>query len=73
MIEKNHIKLQIFEFIILVATISGLFLWCRSESRNDYRELERWTKDMLSSIQAEIKDFHGRLCALEERSRGENK
>lgn len=47
-----------------------LFLWVRTESRSDHRELETWTKQMLSAIQTEMKDFHGRLCTIEERSRG---
>ncbi len=44
------------QFLILIATLGGLFLWNRSESRQDFRALN-----------AEIKDFHGRLCTLEER------
>jgi len=57
-----------------VASIVGsnivLFLWVRTESRADHRALESWTKAMLTSIQQEIKDFHGRLCAIEERNKG---
>lgn len=48
-----------------VLTIVGsnlvLFLWVRTESRADHRALESWTKEMISSIQSEMKDFHGRL------------
>ena len=46
---------------IQVLTIIGsniaLFLWARTESRADHRALETWTKDMITVIQAEIKDF----------------
>ena len=53
------------EYILLIVTVIGLFFWSRSESRADNRRIE----DLISSIQLEIKDFHGRLCALEERNR----
>ena len=47
------------------ALIIPLFLWNRSESRADARMM----LGMIDSIQNEIKDFHGRLCAIEERNR----
>lgn len=34
-----------------------LWLWSRSESRSDNRQII----DLISSIQLEMKDFHGRL------------
>jgi hypothetical protein len=61
------------QFGIFLISVGGMFLWSRSESRSDHRALESWTKDMLSSIQAEIKDFHGRLCALEEKNKNKDK
>jgi len=51
------------QFIILTITIFGLFLWNRSESNSDRREM----MNLIKSIQDEIKDFHGRLCDLEAR------
>jgi hypothetical protein len=45
-------------------------------SREDYlrmeQKLEAWrdeTKSFLQSIQQEMKDFHGRLCSIEEKYR----
>lgn len=58
-------KNQIIELTVILVTISGLFLWSRSESREDNRRSE----DMIESIHQEIKDFHGRLCTLEEKNR----
>jgi len=55
----------IIEFMALIATFAGLFFWSRSESRADTRRVE----DLLAAIKDEIKDFHGRLCAIEERYR----
>lgn len=64
------------EIIVLFATIggffltiAGLFLWNRSESRSDFRALDNKidTKidNLIQAIQAETKEFHGRLCSLE--------
>ena len=54
------------QLVIFLATIVGTFLWSRSESREDCRRIEV----IISAIQEEMKDFHGRLCALEEKNRG---
>ncbi len=60
-----------------VLTIAGsnlvLFLWVRTESRSDHRALESWTKQMITLIQTEMKDFHGRLCSLESRTKAKEK
>jgi len=45
---------------------SGLICWFRSESRSDWKHMDA----KLDAIQAEIKDFHGRLCTIEERNKG---
>lgn len=51
------------ELLVLLGSILGLFLWNRSESRVDNRRC----LDLIEAINKEIKDFHGRLCTLEER------
>lgn len=58
------------------AFVIPLFLWNQSESRADIRHLEQKTFEMITSIKqevwaihAEMKDFHGRLCAIEERNK----
>lgn len=61
-----------------VLTVIGanlvLFFWLRTEANADRRQIQQDAsadrKDILQlirSIQDEIKDFHGRLCAIEER------
>lgn len=40
----------------MVFTLS-LWMWNRTESRNDHRQIV----DLIMAIQLEIKDFHGRL------------
>ena len=53
------------QVLTLVASNVALFLWARSESRADTRMM----LGMIESIQKEIKDFHGRLCAIEEKNK----
>lgn len=53
------------QVIAIVGSNIMLFLWARSESRADYRAL----REVINAIQTEIKDFHGRLCAIEERNK----
>lgn len=53
------------QFIILVATIAGLFFWNRSESNSDRREM----LTLIKAIENEMRDFHGRLCNLEGRKK----
>ena len=59
------------------ALIIPLFLWNRSESRADIRHMDAKldsyrveTIQMIKAIQDEIKDFHNRLCKIEEKSKG---
>lgn len=44
---------------------AGLIIWFRTESRNDWRHMDAQVR----AIQEEIKDFHGRLCAIEEKNK----
>lgn len=46
-----------------IGTTVTLFLWARSEAREDKKQ----TDAILQAIAEEMKDFHGRLCAIEER------
>lgn len=78
------------QFGIMFVTFVGLFIWNRTESRNDVRNLDTKLesnrnltieiyketqnfrvemRDLISAIQQEMKDFHGRLCTIEERNK----
>ena len=60
--------LQILTLIVgNLSIMVPLFLWNRSESRAHYRHLESGVNSQLAGIREEIKDFHGRLCSLEEK------
>lgn len=74
---------EVFTTIISnVGFIIGLFLWNRSQtrsdhlhlqtqSRTDFLHLQSQTDTLLNAIHLEMKDFHGRLCAIEERKKME--
>lgn len=57
-----------------IAWMLPIFFWVRAESRadarksdNDNKELRRELIDVMREMKEECKDFHGRLCAIEER------
>ncbi len=71
------------QFIIFALGVFGLFIWNRTESRNDIRHMDMKLESQRALLQAmwqeskefnekwlqETKDFHGRLCAIEERNK----
>jgi len=61
------------QVMTLFAANAGLILWFRSESRSDWRQMDAKFDAHLTAIHEEMKDFHGRLCAIEERNRGDKK
>lgn len=60
------------QFSIFLITFLGFF-WSNRNDLNAYRaDATADRRDMLQlirNIEQEIKDFHGRLCAIEERNR----
>lgn len=60
--------------IAIVGVMVALFLWTRGEANSDRRHFDQENKtlrreliDVIRSIDQEMKDFHGRLCAIEEK------
>ncbi len=51
------------QFILFGVATLGMFFWNRTESRTDTRHME----SLLREMKDEMKDFHARLCVLEER------
>ena len=49
----------------IVGANLGLFLWAVRQGRSDFH----YTMRVIEEIKKETKDFHGRLCAIEERNR----
>lgn len=64
------------QVLTIVGANLGIFLWLRSESSADRRQMQQEAandrRDILAiirEIQEEIKDFHTRLCSIEERNK----
>lgn len=65
--------------VTIVGTVLAMMFWCRSEANSLRSEAKQDRKDMLqisrnleiavSGMQTEMKDFHNRLIAIEERNR----
>jgi len=57
------------QFIIFAGGVFGCFFWNRSESRADIRHMDaklESSRDLVRAIHDEMKDFHNRLCRIEE-------
>lgn len=54
----------------IVGANLGLFLWAVRQSRSDYLHCQRSIETFKDAMLKESKDFHGRLCAIEERNKG---
>jgi hypothetical protein len=64
------------ETLAIIFSMAALFLWVRSEANADRRhisEIQRQDRrdilGMVEAIKEEMRDFHNRLCAIEERNR----
>lgn len=75
------------QFGIFIITFVGLFIWNRTEAREDIRHMDtklesnrnlimaihietrQLVQTMHNEIKEEMKDFHGRLCAIEEKNK----
>lgn len=60
------------QILAIIGTNVALFAWLKSDLKDHKQETIADRKDILNlirSIEKEMKDFHGRLISLEERSR----
>ncbi len=56
------------QFVIFFLGVFGLFIWNRTESRNDIRHMDNKLdacRELINAIHMEMKDFHCRLCMIE--------
>lgn len=66
--------------IAIIGTVIAMMFWVRSEANSLRAEAKEDRKDMMQisrslelaviNIQQEMKDFHTRLCVIEERKKG---
>ena len=52
-----------------LGTIIALYLHLDTKTNKTIEEGRKETNDIIRAIQQEMKDFHGRLCAIEERNK----
>jgi len=58
------------QFIIFFIGVFGLFIWNRAEARADSRHMDaklEGQRNLMNAIHEEVRDFHTRLCIIEER------
>ena len=62
------------QFIIFFLGVFGLFIWNRTESRTDMRHMDlkidamrEDSKSFQDAIREDMRDFHAKLCTLEEK------
>lgn len=60
-----------YQVATIVAANLGLFLWTVRQSRSDYLHCQRSIDSFKDAMLKETRDFHGRLCAIEERNKGQ--
>lgn len=53
------------QVLTIVAANFAMILWCMRERRADFLYITKLIEEMKN----EMKDFHGRLCAIEERTK----
>lgn len=53
------------QVLTIVFANFGMILWCMRERRADFLYITK----LIEEIKNEMKDFHGRLCTIEERNR----
>jgi len=59
----TQITTLLIGFLGFIVANFGMFLWSRSEAKAS----ELIMLNLIIAIKDEIKDFHGRLCAIEEK------
>lgn len=58
---------QVLTVFAVIATNLGTVIALYIQSDNKFEMHRKETGDILRGIQMEMKDFHGRLCAIEEK------
>jgi hypothetical protein len=77
---KEEMTMDWLQVLTLFLANAGLIIWFRAESRNDWRHMDakldaqinamrQENKSFQDIVLQEMKDFHGRLCAIEERNK----
>ena len=55
------------QVMTIVGANMALFLWSVRQSRTDYLNCQKSIESFKDAMMKETKDFHGRLCSIEEK------
>lgn len=58
-----------YQVATIVGANLGLFLWAVRQSRTDYLNCQKSIESFKDAMAKETKEFHGRLCGIEERNK----
>ena len=64
--------MDLVQFSLFLIAMGGMFAWLRADISTNRTEAAADRRDLLQlirEIKEELRDFHGRLCAIEERNR----
>lgn len=64
-LRNNRLLMDWAQVLTIVGANFAMILWCMRERRADFLYITKLIEEMKS----EMKDFHGRLCAIEERNK----
>lgn len=67
--EKTIQWQPIVELIVVLMTILGSTIPLYIHTDNKLEEHRKETNQLIEAIRMDIRDFHGKLCTIEERSR----
>ena len=59
-----------YQVLTIVGANLGMFLWAVRQSRADYLQCQKSIDSFKDIMTKETREFHGRLCSLEERYKG---
>lgn len=62
---RHVISAEWIQPLVMITTVSGLFLWNHHEMHLNQKE----TRTCIYAIHEEMQQFHGKLCALEEKNK----
>lgn len=65
----NVILTVIGSVVAIIAANVALISWLRSDMKSFETEIRGWKEE----IYKDMKDFHGRMCAIEEKKRAKSK
>jgi hypothetical protein len=69
-VNENKVQWQhLIEMLIVLVTILGSTIPLYMHTDSKFEENRKETNQLIEAIRQDIRDFHGRLCTIEERNK----